>query len=229
MVGRDKSPAHHFYIKEKLMSMNPDELVSFANTFSNRAGGPMVKKKSAAQRRRAKAKSLKNAAYVALGSSAGKKTKNSGGKSTAGSKSTNGKSIGSGKGMVTNKDVVSNKPIVTPANKPIVKPVTKSINAGAYIIPPKKAAAPSATQVKNSKAASTAIANRSAAYVALGSPKGVKKKAPKASGLKAGFFTKSTGSATSANAGPYVMPPKKKTTTTGNGPSKPSASRASSR
>jgi hypothetical protein len=204
--------------------MNPDELVSFANTFSNRAGGPTVKKKSAAQRRRAKAKSLKNAAYVALGSSAGKKTKNSGGKSTAGSKST-----GSGKGMVTNKDVVSNKPIVTPANKPIVKPVTKSINAGAYIIPPKKAAAPSATQVKNSKAASTAIANRSAAYVALGSPKGVKKKAPKAGGLKAGFFTKSTGSATSANAGPYVMPPKKKTTTTGNGPSKPSASRASSR
>jgi hypothetical protein len=204
--------------------MNPDELVSFANTFSNRAGGPTVKKKSAAQRRRAKAKSLKNAAYVALGSSAGKKTKNSGGKSTAGSKST-----GSGKGMVTNKDVVSNKPIVTPANKPIVKPVTKSINAGAYIIPAKKAAAPSATQVKNSKAASTAIANRSAAYVALGSPKGVKKKAPKAGGLKAGFFTKSTGSATSANAGPYVMPPKKKTTTTGNGPSKPSASRASSR
>jgi hypothetical protein len=181
------------------MSMNPDELVSFANTFSNRASGPMVKKKSAAQRRRAKAKSLKNAAYVALGSSAGKKTKNSGGKSTAGSKST-----GSGKGMVANKDVVVTKPIVTPANK--------SINAGAYIIPAKKAAAPSATQVKNSKAATTAIANRSAAYVALGSPKGVKKKAPKAGGLKAGFFTKSTGS-----------------TTTGNGPNKLSPSRASSR
>ena len=210
------------------MSMNPDELVSFANTFSNRAGGPMVKKKSAAQRRRAKAKSLKNAAYVALGSPAGKKTKNSGGKSTAGSKSTNkGKSTGNG--MAGSTTVAATKPIVTPANKPIVKPATNSVNAGAYIIPAKKSAAPSATQVKNSKAATTAMENRNAAYVALGSPKGVKKKAPKAGGLKAGFFTKSATSTTSANAGPYVMPPKKKTTTTGNGPSKPSASRASSR
>lgn len=216
------------------MSMNPDELVSFANTFSNRTGGAMVKKKSAAQRRRAKAKSLKNAAYVALGSSAGKKTKNSGGKSTAGSKSTgSGKSTGkgtsTGNGMTGSKTVVANKPIVTPANK--------VANAGAYLLPPKKAAATmTAAQVKVSNAAKTNMSNRSAAYVALGQPKGVKKKTPKASGLKAGLFMKSAGSTgsttstTPANAGPYVMPPKKTTkVTTGNGPSKPSASRATSR
>lgn len=57
------------------MSMNPDELVSFANTFSNRTGGPSVKKKSAAARQRAKAKGLKNAAAIALGQPAGKKVK----------------------------------------------------------------------------------------------------------------------------------------------------------
>lgn len=209
------------------MSMNPDELVSFANTFSNSASGPMAKKKSAAQRRRAKAKGLKNAAYVALGSPAGKKTKNSGGKSTAGSKST-------GKGMTGSTTVVASKPIVTPANKAtnagrFFGPQPKKVsNAGPYLLPAKKAAAPSATQTKNSNAATTAMGNRNAAYVALGQPKGVKKKAAKASGLPSGSFGNTTAKK-SANAGPYVMPPKKTTkSTTGNGPSKPSASRASS-
>jgi len=62
-----------------------DDMASFAKMFSNsNAGGKMTKKKSAAARQKAKAKGLKNAAYVALGKPAGKKTKNSGGKSSAG-------------------------------------------------------------------------------------------------------------------------------------------------
>ena len=217
------------------MSMNPDELVSFANMFSNRTGGPTVKKKSAAQRRRAKAKGLKNAAAIALGQPMGKKVKPSTSKST-GTKGSTGKSTGNGmtgsKSVVSNGKSVNTRPatVVTPAPKP------KTANAGPYVLPPKKVAVPSAAQVKNSKAATTAIANRSAAYVALGQSAGVKKKAPKAGGLKTGLFMKSATSTTSttptksANAGPYVMPPKKTTkATTGNGPSKLSPSRASSR
>lgn len=112
------------------MSMNPNELVSFANTFSNRTGGPSVKKKSAAARQRAKAKGLKNAAYVALGSPAGKKTKNSGGKSTAGSKSTGGKSTRSSSSSSKSKTVTNTGSVYATSAASKAKSIADSKAAG---------------------------------------------------------------------------------------------------
>jgi len=77
------------------MSMNPEDFAGYANMFSNsNAGGKMPKKKSAAAVQRAKAKSLKGAAAIALGKPMGKKGKDSKG-SNAGSKGSGSKGSGS--------------------------------------------------------------------------------------------------------------------------------------
>jgi len=145
------------------MSMNPDELVSFANMFSNRTGGPSVKKKSAAARQRAKAKGLKNAAYVALGKPAGKKVKRVE-KEQGTRTSTNNKSNKTKPSTTLGKSATS--PYVSAG-------VTKSVNdAKAKAAGMKNAAAVAlgSPMKKQPSAGSIRAAEyKNAAYVALGS------------------------------------------------------------
>jgi hypothetical protein len=174
------------------MSMNPDELVSFANTFSNRTGGPSVKKKSAAQRRRAKAKGLNSAAAIALGQPAGKKVKRV--EKEQGTRTSTGSSSNKTKPATT---------LGKGATSPYVSAgVTKS--------------------VKDAKAKADGM--KSAAVIALGNPRVKQLNMDKMKKLHYSVAAIALGS--QANASPKTT---KSKVTTGNGPSKPSASRASSR
>jgi hypothetical protein len=194
------------------MSMNPDELVSFANMFSNRTGGPSVKKKSAAQRRRAKAKGLKNAAAIALGQPMGKKVKSNtskrvekeqGTRTSTGNKGGTGKPTGitstSGK-STGSKNVVSNSKSVN----------TKFIASGSPYV---TSAATKAITAKNN-------AGLTSPYVSAGVTKSVK---INAAGMK---NAAAIALGSQSKASPKTTKPK---VTTGNGPSKLSPSRASSR
>ena len=179
------------------MSMNPNELVSFANTFSNRTGGPSVKKKSAAQRRRAKAKGLNSAAAIALGQPAGKKVK-----------SNTSKRVEKEQGTRTSTGSSSNK----------TKPAT-TLGKGAtspYV------SAGVTKSVKDAKAKADSM--KSAAVIALGNPRVKQLNMDKMKKLHYSVAAIALGS--QANASPKTTKAK---VTTGNGPSKPSASRASSR
>lgn len=184
------------------MSMNPDELVSFANTFSNRTGGPSVKKKSAAQRSRAKAKGLKNAAAIALGQPAGKKVKSN----TSAHKGTKTTKNKTGNGM-------PNVPNVPHKNKPVTlgnKATTPYLSSGV-------------TKAVNDAKAKAAGMN-SAAVIALGNPRVKQLDMNKVKKLHYSVAAIALGS--QANASPKTT---KSKVTTGNGPSKVSQSRASSR
>lgn len=179
------------------MSMNPDELVSFANTFSNRTGGPSVKKKSAAQRSRAKAKGLKNAAAIALGQPAGKKVKSS-----------TSKRVEKEQGTRTSTGGSSNK----------TKPAT-TLGKGAtspYL------SSGVTKAVKDAKAKAAGMNN--AAVIALGNPRVKQLDMNKVKKLHYSVAAIALGS--QANASPKTT---KSKVTTGNGPSKVSQSRASSR
>lgn len=200
------------------MSMNPDELVSFANTFSNRTSGPMVKKKSAAQRRRAKAKGMNNAAAIALGQPMGKKIK----PATSAHKGTKTTKVKTGNGIAS----VPNVPHI---NKPVTlgnKATLPYLSSGVV------------KAISDSKAKAAGMVN--AAAVALGSPM---KKQPSAGSLRAADYKNAAYVALGSQA--KASPKKTSTTaqsakttkvtkmtpkvTTGNGPSKLSPSRASSR
>ena len=133
------------------MSMSPDELNNFARSLSNSASGPMPKKRSAAAIQRAKAKSLKGAAAIALGKPMGKKGKDSKG-NNAGKNSTNKKDTGTKSA-----------------------PAPKSFNVGGYIMTPAKKTTP-AVSSKTTPASSAATPSfdarslQQAAKIALGSP-----------------------------------------------------------
>ena len=197
------------------MSMNPDELVSFAKMFSNTTGGPTVKKKSAAQRRRAKAKGLKNAAAIALGQPMGKKVKSNTSKRVEkeqGTRTSTGNKGGTGK-SVNAKFIAGGSPYVTSAATK-AKGITAAANS--------KAMTTAINSSPYTSSASTKATNKAftSPYVSAGVTKSVKMNAAEmknAAAVALGSQSKASPKTTKSKV------------TTGNGPSKLSPSRASSR
>jgi hypothetical protein len=106
------------------MSMSPDELNNFVRGLSNSASGPMPKKRSAAAIQRAKAKSLKGAAAIALGKPMGKKGKDSKG-NNAGSKGSGSKGSGS-KGSGSSSSSSKSKPVMNTGSPYATTAVSKA-------------------------------------------------------------------------------------------------------
>lgn len=138
------------------------DLSGYANMFSNsKAGGKMPKKKSAAARQKAKAKGMKNAAYVALGAPAGKKGKDTKGKGSSGKGSgSSGSSSGSSSKSMKN---TGGSPYVTSA---VTKATTMKNKAftSPYLSAGSKSAKPAAKTM-------SAADMKSGAAIALGNPR----------------------------------------------------------
>lgn len=167
------------------------DLSSYANMFSNsNTGGKMPKKKSSSARQKAKAKGMKNAAYVALGKPAGKKTSNSGGKSSNGKVSgsrTSSSSSSKSKPMVNTGSPYATSAVtkVTAMNSAAkTKAMTAATNSSPYTTsastsatnkkftsPYVSAASRSAKPFTPAKPSMSAADMKSGAAVALGNPK----------------------------------------------------------
>lgn len=150
-----------------------EDMASFASMFSNsNAGGKMPKKKSASARQKAKAKGMKGAAYIALGKPAGKKTKNSGGKSSSakGSKSKGSGSKSSSSSSTSSKPKVSastSSPYVTVASMKATEMKNKSFTSP-YVSAGSRSAKPASKPASKPMSASSM---KSTAAIALGNPR----------------------------------------------------------
>ena len=141
-----------------------EDMASFASMFSNsNAGGKMPKKKSASARQKAKAKGMKNAAYVALGKPAGKKGKDSKGKNS-GSKGSGSKGSSSSSSSSSSASKVrsSSSPYVTAASLKATAIKNKAFTSP-YVSAGSRSAKPAAKPM-------SAADMKSSAAIALGNP-----------------------------------------------------------
>ena len=148
-----------------------EDMASFASMFSNsNAGGKMPKKKSASARQKAKAKGMKGAAYIALGKPAGKKTKNSGGKSSSAKGSGSKGSSSSSSSSTSSKPKVSastSSPYVTVASMKATEMKNKSFTSP-YVSAGSRSAKPASKPASKPMSASSM---KSTAAIALGNPR----------------------------------------------------------